>query len=172
MIDNWKIIDDKYLDYLRDSVEKRIPKTDYGTNKMKPFFGVLFEKDDLIYVTQVTSPKTRHYKMKNSLDFRKYYIDGKFVGVVNLNFMFPVPKFALWDLDYGKIDQYRCFPDESSKSQYINFLKKQLEVIKQMNLEDSAIKIYQRKYNLPYDTISKRCFDFKAIEEYALKWNE
>ena len=33
----WIDIDDKYLDYLRE-FEKRIPYSDYGTDKMKPFF--------------------------------------------------------------------------------------------------------------------------------------
>ena len=36
----WINVDENYLDYLR-SFEKRIPKTDYGSDKYKPFFGVL-----------------------------------------------------------------------------------------------------------------------------------
>ena len=44
----WIHVNENYLDYLRN-VEKRIPKTDYGTDKYKPFFGVLFEKDGLYY---------------------------------------------------------------------------------------------------------------------------
>lgn len=72
MIDSWKIIKNEYLDYLRQ-YEQRIPLTDYGTRKMKPFFGALFEIDNLIYVTQVSSPKPRHMHMKNSLDFQRSF---------------------------------------------------------------------------------------------------
>lgn len=172
MIDNWKIIDDDYLNYLRNGVESRIPHTDYGTDKMKPFFGALFERGNLVYVTQITSPKQRHYKMKNSLDFHKYYIGNQLTGVVNLNYMFPVPKDCIKDLDYGNIEEYRSFPNEQSRSKYIKFLKKQLSIIKSLNIEEYAIKVYNRKYDLPDDTISKRCFDFKAIEEYANKWSK
>ena len=46
----WINVDEKYLDYLR-SIEHRIPMTDYGSDKYKPFFGVLFEIDNLYYVT-------------------------------------------------------------------------------------------------------------------------
>ena len=63
----WINVDDKYLDYLRD-IEKRIPKTNYGLDKYKPFFGVLFEKDNLYYVTQVSHTQTRHYKIKQQKD--------------------------------------------------------------------------------------------------------
>ena len=66
----WINVDEEYLDYLR-SFEKRIPKTDYGSNKYKPFFGILFETDNLYYVTQVSHPQKRHKKLKQQKDFYK-----------------------------------------------------------------------------------------------------
>ena len=33
---NWLVIDEKYLDYLRKT-ERRIPFSDYGKDKYKPF---------------------------------------------------------------------------------------------------------------------------------------
>ena len=42
----WINVDENYLDYLRN-VEPRIPRTDYGSDRYKPFFGVLFEAGDL-----------------------------------------------------------------------------------------------------------------------------
>lgn len=35
----WLVIDEKYLDYLRN-IDSRIPYSDYGINKYKTFFGV------------------------------------------------------------------------------------------------------------------------------------
>ena len=54
----WINVDENYLNYLRDT-ESRIPKTDYGSDKYKPFFGVLFEIDDLYY-TSISSSKTSY----------------------------------------------------------------------------------------------------------------
>lgn len=93
------------MDYLRNNYKLRIPHTNYGTDKLKPFFGELFSFDDYVYVTQVSSPKQRHYKMKDSIDFFKVkHSDGRLISVINLNYMFPVPKDELHDLLYENID--------------------------------------------------------------------
>lgn len=44
----WYIPDESFLDKLRDH-EKRIPKTDYGKNHMKPFFGILVKSHVVIF---------------------------------------------------------------------------------------------------------------------------
>jgi protein AbiQ len=170
-IDSWKIIDNNYLDYLR-KFEPRIPLTDYGSNKMKPFFGTLFEVDDLVYVTQVSSPKKRHETLKASIDFHKYFFGKRLIGVINLNYMFPVPKQYISNLLYADIEKYKSFPDEKSKNDYIQFLKLQLRTIKTLNLEKDSKLLYEMKYSKPNIAISKRCFDFKALEQYANDFNK
>lgn len=69
----WKIVDEEYLNYLRNYYESRIPYSNYGRDKYKPFFGELFRVGDMSYITQISSPKQRHYSMKNSMDFIKIY---------------------------------------------------------------------------------------------------
>lgn len=66
----WINVNEQYLDYLR-KIESRIPRTDYGTGKYKPFFGVLFEVGDLYYITQVSHPQPRHEKMKQQKNYIK-----------------------------------------------------------------------------------------------------
>ena len=46
----WINVNEKYLDYLR-AFEGRIPRTDYGSDKYKPFFCILFETEDFYYIT-------------------------------------------------------------------------------------------------------------------------
>ena len=65
---NWINVNEDYLDYLRET-EGRIPRTDYGTDKYKPFFGILFEVGDLYYITQVSHPQQRHRNLKQQKDF-------------------------------------------------------------------------------------------------------
>lgn len=166
----WKIINEDYTDYLRNKYESRIPHTDYGADKFKPFFGELFRINDLVYVTQVTSPKPRHYKLKESIDFYKIYKDNKLISCVNLNYMFPVPKSELIDLKYKNIDNYVTFVSSKERSKYIQLLKYELSVINTLSLEQSASNLYQRKYSKPKDFVSLRCFDFKLLEIAAKKW--
>ena len=124
----WKSIDESYLDYLRNT-EKRVPKSNYGANKYKPFFGELFFVGDLIYVTQVSSPKEKHEKLKNNLDFKKLYSSGQLIAVVNLNYMFPVPEKYIADVDYDNIEKYRSFASEKEKNDYIYLLKTEIKII-------------------------------------------
>ena len=49
----WVTIDEEYLSILRQ-VDNRVPFSDYGKDKYKPFFGTLFEKDDLVYVVAIS----------------------------------------------------------------------------------------------------------------------
>lgn len=166
----WKIINEKYMDYIRNNYEKRIPETNYGSDKLKPFFGELFKQNGLVYVTQVTSAKPRHNKLKENIDFYKIYKNNKLVSCVNLNYMFPVPENELYDMKYKNIDDYVKFPSEELKSKYIKLLKYELSVINTMNLEKAAIELYKRKYDKPQDFVSLRCFDFKELECAATEW--
>lgn len=165
----WIIVDENYLDYLR-SIESRIPKTDYGSDKYKPFFGVLFETNNLYYVTQVSHPQKRHQKMKQQKDFFKLYDPDnptRLIAVVNLNYMFPIPKEYTHDFEKKKIDTYRTFKSEQAKSKYIDLLDTELKVINSLNLGEKALYIYKLKYDKPQDSLSKRCIDFKDMERLA-----
>jgi protein AbiQ len=120
---NWMHVNEDYLIYLRENIEKRIPYSDYGSNKFKPFFGELFRRGSLIYVTQVSSPKERHYAFKESLDFKKIYDPDdrkKLLCVINLNYMFPVPEEERITVAYSQIEQFRTFESFEQKDKYIS----------------------------------------------------
>ena len=169
----WITVDEDYLNYLR-SFESKIPNSNYGADKMKPFFGVLFETDGLVYVTQVSHLKPRHVKMKDSVDFRKVYIPNanpnlpdRPVAVVNLNYMFPIPKALVTPLAYRDIDKCRTFSSNVERSKYVDLLIKEIASINKMGIERLARKVYELKSNYPDAVVSKRCFDFKGLEEKA-----
>lgn len=175
---NWVTVSEQYLDYLR-SIDNRIPHSDYGTNKLKPFFGVLFEQGDLVYVTQISHAQPRHITLKNSLDFYKIFISDKdkfmpdrLVAVVNLNYMFPVHKSLINVLEYKNIDQHRTFESLEEKSTYIDLLSKELAQINKLGIESKAKKLYQLKCNYPENRVSKRCLDFTDLERYARKYEK
>ena len=88
MIINLKIvrIDSNYCDFLRKYDNRVI----YNKNdkELRPFIGILFTIDDYEYFAPLSSPKPKHKKMKNTLDFFKIK-DGE-LGAVNFNNMIPV----------------------------------------------------------------------------------
>lgn len=170
---NWVVIDEKYLDYLR-AAENRIPFSDYGTDKYKPFFGVLFEIGDLAYVTQVSHAQPRHIQMKNAPDFIKIFIPDRnptkpdrLVAVINLNYMFPIHKALIENLEYKNIEKHRTFQTLQEKSQYIDLLTKELAQINKLGVDAKAKKLYEKRKRFPGDAVCRRCIDFCAMEPLA-----
>jgi len=168
----WKNVNEEFLEWLRNNYEGRIPNTNYGAHSYKPFFGNLFEIGDLVYVTQISSPKPRHNNVKQSLDFYKIYHpnDNAFIAVVNLNYMFPVHKTLLSPLRYADIYKYRNFVSDDEKSKYIDLLRTELKEINNLRLVDASQKIYALKYDKPNHPVSQRSFDFKSLEEACKKY--
>ena len=81
---DWLVVTEDYLKHLRKK-DKRIPFSEYGEKKYKPFFGILFETNDFYYVTQISHAKNRHELMKENVDFHKIYHpkNNKLLAVVN-----------------------------------------------------------------------------------------
>ena len=153
--------------------------SNYGVDKFKPFFGVLFEIDNLVYVTQISHAKERHKHLKDNYDFYKIFISDKnptlpdrLVAVVNLNYMFPVPKSLIQNLEYKDIEKHRTFNSPAEKSAYIDLLNKEMAQINKMNFGIKAKKLYDLKQNFPDNSIAKRCLDFANLEVYATKYVE
>ena len=170
---HWINVNEKYLDYLR-AFESRIPRTDYGSDKYKPFFGILFEDENFYYITQVSHAQPRHAKMKKQPDFFKIYDPknlSRLIAVVNLNYMFPIPQNEVTPFVKKDIDTYRTFKSETEKSKYIDLLDSEMKMINTLNLSDAAKDLFKKKYDFPDSKIAQRCLDYKALEEYAKKWN-
>ena len=175
------VIDCDYMNYLRQ-IEPRIPKQDYykfcngqKLKLLKPFIGIVFvAPNGILYCTQISSPKNRHYLMNDDLDFKKYYIydkssnSMKLVGVINFNYMFPVSENALIELTPHNLCNYRSFASKSESSKYWHFLQIQLESINKNEWSNDIKNIYYKTNK----TIAKRSFDFKTLENYSILWKK
>ena len=159
-------IKEDYLDYLKQS-ETRIPNQDYGENRYKPFYILceLSHDSEVLYVTQITSPKQRHVAMNNSVDFFKLRDpNGKFIGATNMNYMFPVLPEYIEHLTFNDIKEIVL---EDYKVSRLSYYKKAIEKI---NLKDKFEKLYTLRYERPDINVSKRCLDFKKLEATMLEF--
>ncbi len=68
-------IKEEYIDYLR-SFDSNVA---INKNESRPYVGVILEIGAIKYYAPFTSPKSKHLKMKNSIDFRKIN-EGKLGG--------------------------------------------------------------------------------------------
>ena len=115
MIKNLQIIrvNTNYCDYLR-KFDSRVA---YNMNEkeIRPFIGILFKIEDCEYFAPLSSPKSKHKKMKNTIDFLK--IKNGELGAVNFNNMIPVKSdyYSIIDLNQSTLTL------NEAKSNYLKF---------------------------------------------------
>ena len=81
---NFYYIKDEYIDYLRQFDDKVL----YNKNEKRPYVGIVFSLEGINYFAPFTSPKVKHKKMIDKIDFIK--INNGDLGAINLNNMIPV----------------------------------------------------------------------------------
>lgn len=167
MILNLRIVrvDSEYCDYLRRFDNKVM----YNKNEkeLRPFIGILFEIDNYEYFAPLSSPKEKHKKMKNTIDFFK--IKGGELGAVNFNNMIPVRISFYTLIDLNK----ETLTVEEFK--YQKLLQEQLQWLNAnyYQVKNKSFKLYQL-YNdgrLP-EKIKMRCCNFKLLEEKCLEYDK
>lgn len=166
MILNLRIVrvNSEYCDYLR----KFDNKVMYNKNEkeLRPFIGILFRIDNYEYFAPLSSPKEKHKKMKNTIDFFK--IKGGELGAVNFNNMIPV------SIDFYTLIDLNKETLTVEEFKYQKLLQEQLQWLNANyhQVRNKSLKLYQL-YNmnrLP-DKIRMRCCNFKLLEAKCLEYN-
>lgn len=143
-------ISENYIEFLRETDPVNVK---YNKNQRRPYIGIVLKLNQILYFAPLASPKSKHIKMKNSLDFIK--IENGRLGAINLNNMIPVPQEAIMEFDISK--------EEES---YRNLLYGQLKFIDRHAVEicSKAEKLYVSVTQY-HSYLEKRCARFKDLEE-------
>ena len=158
-------VNSNYCDYLRKFDNKVV----YNKNEkeLRPFIGILFQINTYEYFAPLSSPKSKHKKMKNTLDFLKIK-DGE-LGAVNFNNMIPVNEsnYSLVDLNKETLIV--------GELKYQKLLREQLDWLNAnyRQVKSKSFKLYQLYINgkLP-ENIRNRCCNFKLLEEKCIEYNK
>lgn len=153
-------IKDEYIDYLRQ-FDNNVMKNKHS-NFNRPYVGVLVIINDLLYYAPMTSPKPKHLKMNNTIDFFKIN-NGKY-GAINLNNMIPVNNNLIDIVDIKSIRKYDVKYSQMLNNQYIwlNDNNNANIIIKRAN------KLYELyKNNKLNVNIKNRCCNFILLEQKA-----
>lgn len=168
----WYIADKDYISYLKQYDDK-VENINYSA-KLKPYIGIVVNINEFNYYVPISSAKSKHYKIKEGMDFIKIMQADKIIGVLNLNNMVPILNEKIQILNYREIDKYREFETEKEKRLYISFLSFELNLINQKveKIRKNATKLYNEKINNPNSNISKRCCNFKLLEEKCVEYSK
>lgn len=156
-------VDSDYCDYLR-KFDSKVAYNKFE-KELRPFIGILFKIDTCEYFAPLSSPKPKHTKMKNTVDFFK--IKNGELGAVNFNNMIPVAteNYSLVDLNKETLTM--------SELKYQKLLREQLIWLNANynQVKHKSFKLYElyNKGKLS-DNIKARCCNFKLLEEKCIEY--
>ena len=157
-------IDVHYCDYLR-RYDNKVPYNE-GTKELRPFIGVLFKVNSFLYFAPLSSPRTKHLKLKDNIDFLR--IDEGRLGAINFNNMLPVHEKNIIEIHLNK-------EESSIDLKYQKLLKKQLFWLNRNRnkLYRKSKYLYKSYVNKTLnDNVVKRCCDFLLLEKKSLEYNK
>ena len=155
-MDNIKFyeVNHKYINYLLPAVPHLFKNKKPGQQKDRKFIGVVLCVHNMNYFAPLSSFKSKHQKMRESVDFFKV----KNYAVINLNNMFPVPESEYTYVDINQEEDLAYKALLQSEYRYIKSI--------QEKLRKNAIVVYEHKMKYGESTaLGKRCNDFFALEK-------
>ena len=130
----------------------------YEKDKRK-YIGIVFQINGINYFAPLSSYKTKHVKMRESVDFIKI----KDYAVINLNNMIPIPQSQIVEIDINKEKDmsYRYLLQAESR-----------EINRQKNrIRKNAEIVYSHKiHNGDSTALAKRTNDFKLLEKLCREY--
>lgn len=158
------------MNYLR-TVDSYVPYTNYGTGKIKPFFGEILKTEHFSYYAPISSGKPIHKNISQSSTFYKLMSnDGNsVVAVIDLKHCVPVlPQYATM-LDYTTMSSQYCI---TNLNKYIALLNKELQWVGSIHndLEREFSLLRNKIISSPNLVSVKRCLNFQALEVAAMRY--
>ena len=146
-------VSDKYIDYLSIYAPHLFHNKKTNQIHKRVYIGVILKVHGMDYFAPLSSYKVKHKQMKETLDFIKI----KTYSVINLNNMFPVQSKDYTYLDFSKEQDLNYKSLLESEYRYIKSI--QGKIIKNASL------VYKIKTSGKINSLTKRCNDFKLLEE-------
>jgi protein AbiQ len=156
-------VNQEYQSYLKQFETKIMDSK--GIKEKRPYIGIIIQIEEYSYFAPLTSPKPKHLKLKNSMDFLK--IDGGVLGAINFNNMIPVKADLFTEKDI----------EAETDENYKNLLKKQLTWCNTTTNKDNIIKKAEKLYKeittkKEKSRLWERCCNFSLLEEKALEYSQ
>ena len=161
-------VDMKYIRNLHRIDDKVLSVSPQTGKDNRVFVGIVVVCSGQKYCIPLSSPKEKHRRMRNSMDFSKIEVNGKLLGVLNFNLMIPIEEDQLQSLDLTIKRR-----DRMNIIQYKTLCKKELEWC-QTNSEiicNKANVLYKAYISDSDFSGRSRCVDYIRLEQECKKYN-
>ncbi|MBQ8800065.1 MAG: type III toxin-antitoxin system ToxN/AbiQ family toxin [Lachnospiraceae bacterium] len=158
----------KYIRNLHNLDDKVLSVSPQTGKDNRVFIGIVVVCSGHKYCIPLSSPKEKHKRMKNSMDFSKIEVAGKLLGVLNFNLMIPVEEKQLQEIDI--VIRKR---DKEIIKTYKGLCLQELEWCR-LNSEtvcNKANVLYKKYISGEAFVGKKRCLDFPKLEKECVKYN-
>lgn len=152
-------INPAYIDYLVPFASHLFHNRQDHQQNSRKYIGIVLTVNDLDYFVPLSSFKSKHLKMRESVDFIKI----RQFAVLNLNNMIPVPKSSLTFVNINGVADLN----------YRNLLRNEYRIIKvlEKKILKNAQIVYTHKVRGGNESrLSKRCNDFILLEQKAKEY--
>ena len=157
-------IDTGYIDYLKH-FQTHIWDNEEN-DRLRPYVGVVMDVGGFKYYAPLSSPRPKHQKMLDRLDFIRLEHRGQLRGVINLNNMIPVSERLISKIDIAGI----------ADCHYKNLLNIEMIDIrrKQSTIQKNARSLYNKVTRFRDEPQNARlvalCYDFLFLEQKLLEY--
>ncbi len=161
-------VDMKYIRNLHKIDDKVLSVSPQTGKNNRIFIGIIIICGMQKYCIPLSSPKDKHRKMKNSMDFSKIEVQDRLLGVLNFNLMIPVEPEQLQPID--TIVHKR---DRPNIKHYKKLCLQELEWC-QTNCEtifNKANVLYKKYISGDSFSCRNRCVNFLKLENECRKYN-
>lgn len=149
-----------YVEYLSSVAPTLYAEKQSTGARPRKYVGIVFLINGYKYFAPLTSFKKKHLRLSDSIDFIKI----SHIAAININMMFPVPDTVF----------ERVSIKEEQNTFYRNLLNRELRFIKanENKIKTNASIVYQRSIRHPESKLTKRCNDFKKLEEMCHSYSD
>lgn len=161
-------VDMKYIRNLHNIDDKVLSVSPQVGKDNRVFVGIVIICGIHKYCIPLSSPKEKHKKMKNSMDFSKIEVNGKLLGVLNFNLMIPIEEEQLQLVETAIFKR-----DRENIKYYKRLCVQELEWC-QTNSEvicNKANVLYKKYISNELFTGRSRCLNFPELELECEKYN-
>ena len=161
-------VDMKYIRNLHNIDDKVLSVSPQTRKDNRVFVGIVIICGIHKYCIPLSSPKEKHKKMKNSMDFSKIEVNGKLLGVLNFNLMIPIEEeqLQLVDTTIFKRDRENIKYYKRLCVHELAWCRNNSEVIC-----NKANVLYKKYISNESFTGRNRCLNFPKLESECKKYN-
>lgn len=161
-------VDMKYIRNLQRIDDKVLSVSPQRGKDNRVFVGIVVICGKHKYCIPLSSPKKKHLKMRNSIDFSKIIVNGKLIGVLNFNLMIPIEEKQLQIIDTI------IYKRDRENIKYYKGLCEQELMWCQNNSEiicNKANVLYNKYLSNEIFSGKERCLNFPKLEAECQKYN-